>query len=248
MEITKKAWDRYIKLLRKVSDTAADQMKQYILKRQVNTPRGRALAKEVAQALIDKYGAASGTLACQYFEEVAKLEGVKGVDAEMVDPRDYVDDLANKLDYRMNRSEDPDYISQAVEEVIKMIVCHTTLKNCAAYDAEWAWIPQGSETCAFCMTLASNGWQKPSAKVLKGDHAEHIHANCDCQFAIRFTNETKYEGYDPDKYLERYRNAPGGSSKEKIRAMRRDLYEERKDKINAQKRAAYAARKAREWK
>lgn len=246
MEITKKAWDRYIKLLRKVSDTAADQMKQIILKRQVNTPRGRALAKEVAQALVDKYGAASGALACRYFEEVAKLEGVKGVDAEMVDPRDYVDDLANKLDYRMNRSEDPDYISQAVEEVIKMIVCDTTLKNCAAYDAEWAWIPQGSETCAFCITLASNGWKTPSARILKGQHAEHIHANCDCQFAIRFTNETKYEDYDPDKYLAMYNNAEGYGSKGKIQALRRDLYAQRKDKINAQKRAAYAARKARE--
>ena len=85
--------------------------------------------------------------------------------------------------------------------------------------------------------LASNGWQKASAKLLKGGHASHIHANCDCEFAVRFDGSTSVAGYDPEKYLAQYRAA--GSD---VNAMRRIDYAAHRERINAQKRAAYAAR------
>ena len=75
--------------------------------------------------------------------------------------------------------------------------------------------------------------------MLKGGHAQHVHANCDCEFAIRFDHRTTVAGYDPDKYLAQY-NAAGGD----INAMRRIDYAARKDAINAQKRAAYAVKNA----
>ena len=79
---------------------------------------------------------------------------------------------------------------------------------------------------------------RAAAKTLKGDHAEHIHSNCDCEFAVRFDRRTNVAGYDPEKYLKQYRDA--GSD---MNAMRRIDYAARRDAINAQKRAAYAARK-----
>lgn len=75
-------------------------------------------------------------------------------------------------------------------------------------------------------------------KLLKGGHAEHIHANCDCEFAVRFDGSTTVAGYDPEKYLRQYRAA--GSD---VNAMRRIDYAAHRERINAQKRAAYAARK-----
>ena len=98
-------------------------------------------------------------------------------------------------------------------------------------------MPHG-DTCPFCITLASRGWQTASQKLLKNGHAEHIHSNCDCEFAVRFHSGTSVAGYDPEKYLRQYRAA--GSD---VNAMRRIDYAARKDAINAQKRAAYAARK-----
>lgn len=80
-------------------------------------------------------------------------------------------------------------------------------------------------------------WQRASKKALKGDHAQHIHAHCDCEYVIRFDSTTTVAGYDPDKYLEQY-YAYGGD----INAMRRAQYAKNKDFINAQKRAAYALR------
>lgn len=76
-------------------------------------------------------------------------------------------------------------------------------------------------------------------KLLKGGHAEHIHANCDCEFAVRFDGSTSVAGYDPEKYLRQYRAA--GSD---VNAMRRIDYAAHRERINAQKRAAYAARTA----
>ena len=96
-------------------------------------------------------------------------------------------------------------------------------------------MPHG-DTCPFCITLASNGWQKASQKLLKGGHAEHIHANCDCEFAVRFRSGTTVAGYDPDKYYRQYREAGGDINK-----MRRIDYAANRERINAQKRAAYAA-------
>lgn len=94
------------------------------------------------------------------------------------------------------------------------------------------------DTCAFCITLASRGWQHASKAALRGGHAEHIHANCDCEYAIRFDGYSTVAGYDTEKYLRQYRDA--GSD---VKAMRRMDYAKNRERISAQKRAAYAARK-----
>ncbi len=87
------------------------------------------------------------------------------------------------------------------------------------------------------LTLASRGWQRASQAAIKGGHAEHIHANCDCEYAVRFDGRTSVAGYDPEAYLAQY-NAAGGD----INRMRRVNYAKNKERINAQKRAAYALR------
>ena len=142
-----------------------------------------------------------------------------------------------------SRSEEA--MGAAVGRMVKQAGADTTLKNAIRDGAEFAWVPSG-DTCAFCITLASRGWQRASRKAIKGGHAEHIHNNCDCTYAIRFDGEGGVAGYDPEKYRAMYDAAEGDTSQEKINALRRADYAEHKDEINAQKRAAYAARKERE--
>ena len=136
------------------------------------------------------------------------------------------------------KDQNPANLPNGVSRLVKRAGADTTLKNVIRDGAEWAWVPHG-DTCPFCITLASNGWQKASKKLLKGGHAEHIHANCDCEFAVRFRSDTTVAGYDPDKYYRQYREAGGDINK-----MRRIDYAANRERINAQKRAAYAARKA----
>ena len=96
-----------------------------------------------------------------------------------------------------------------------------------------AWIP-----VRFASRWPAVAGQHVSKAALKGGHAEHIHANCDCEYAIRFDGYSTVAGYDPEKYLRQYRDA--GSD---VKSMRRMDYAKNSERINAQKRAAYAARK-----
>ena len=172
---------------------------------------------EYALSLTDHYGEAVGSLACQMYEATAAAQGVTVPTAEMADLPDYGD--VAKAVYGAKKTSESE-ISKAVGRLVKMVGADTTLKNAERDGAQFAWVPHG-DTCAFCITLASRGWQYMSKNALRNGHAEHIHANCDCQYAIRFDGKSTVAGYDPDRYKKIYDNMPGRDSKDKINALRR---------------------------
>ena len=189
-----------------------------------------------AHALVTKYGEGSAELACQMYDALAAAAKAGVPAAEPAQTAAY-GEVARMV--QATKQSLPQ-MQQGVSRLVKRAGADTTLKNALRDGAEWAWVPQG-DTCAFCLTLASCGWQKASQAAIKGGHAEHIHANCDCEYAIRFDGRSTVAGYDPEKYLRQYRAADGDINK-----LRRVNYAANKERINAQKRAAYAARKARE--
>lgn len=231
MQITAKTWNEYITRLSRLNQKAGQLMRQYIDTH--GTGDADALITYAA-ALVTKYGEGSAELACQMYDALAEAANAGVPAAEPAEPADY-GEVARMVN--ATKSQNPTNLPNGVSRLVKRAGADTTLKNAVRDGAEWAWVPHG-DTCPFCITLASNGWQKASSKVLKGGHAQHIHANCDCEFAIRFDHNTTVAGYDPEKYLKQYRDAGGDINK-----MRRIDYAARKDAINAQKRAAYAARK-----
>lgn len=233
MKIAEKTWVEYVTRLSRLNETAGSKMAEYI--RQHGTQDTEALI-DYAQALVQKYGEGSAELACQMYDAVAEASGAGVPPAEPADPADY-SETAQMINAT---KQSPPLLQGGVSRLVKRAGADTTLKNAIRDGAEWAWVPHG-DTCPFCITLASRGWQRASKKALKGDHAQHIHANCDCEYAIRFDSRTTVAGYDPDKYLAQYRAAGGN-----INAMRRAQYGKNKVRINAQKRAAYAARRLRE--
>lgn len=233
MKITEKTWVEYITRLSELNETAGQKMADFIEKH--GTGDADALIA-YAQALVQKYGEGSAELACQMYDAMAKASGANVPPAEPAEPADY-GETARMVNATM---QSPPQLQGGVSRLVKQAGADTTLKNAIRDGAEWAWVPHG-DTCPFCITLASRGWQKASKKALKGDHAEHIHAHCNCEYAIRFNGNTTVAGYDPEEYLAQY-NAHGGD----INAMRRAQYAENRIQINAQKRAAYAERKLRE--
>ena len=216
--------------LSKLNEKAGQQMAEYVAAH--GTEDGPALIA-YAHALVTKYGEGSAELACQMYDALAEAQGVTLPAAEPAATAEY-GEVARMVN--ATKRQNPANLPNGVRRLVKRAGADTTLHNAIRDGAEWAWVPHG-DTCPFCMMLASNGWQKASAKLLKGGHAEHIHANCDCEFAVRFDGSTTVAGYDPEKYLRQYRAA--GSD---VNAMRRIDYAARKDAINAQKRAAYALR------
>ena len=230
MQITAKTWNEYITRLSRLNQKAGQLMRQYIDTH--GTGDADALITYAA-ALVTKYGEGSAELACQMYDALAEAANAGVPAAEPAVPAAY-GEVARMVNATKNQN--PANLPNGVSRLVKRAGADTTQKNAVRDGAEWAWVPHG-DTCPFCITLASNGWQKASSKVLKGGHAEHIHANCDCEFAIRFDHNTTVAGYDPDKYLAQY-NAAGGD----INKMRRVNYAANKERINAKKRAAYAAR------
>ena len=187
-----------------------------------------------AHALVTKYGEGSAELACQMYDALAAAAKAGVPAAEPAQTAAY-SEVARMV--QATKQSLPQ-MQRGVSRLVKRAGADTTLKNALRDGAEWAWVPQG-DTCPFCLTLASRGWQKASQAAIKGGHAEHIHANCDCEYAIRFDGHSTVAGYDPEKYLRQYRAADGDINK-----LRRVNYAKNKERINAQKRAAYAARKA----
>lgn len=185
-----------------------------------------------AHALVTKYGEGSAELACQMYDALAAAARAGVPAAEPAKTASY-GEIARMV---QATKASPPQMQRGVSRLVKRAGADTTLKNALRDGAEFAWIPQG-DTCAFCLTLASRGWQKASQAAIKGGHAEHIHANCDCEYAIRFDGRSTVAGYDPDEYLRRYRAA--GSD---VNALRRVNYAKNRERINAQKRAAYALR------
>ena len=246
MTITEDSWKKYIADLRKVNNAAADRMLEFMTKNQLNwdDKEARRLLLDYAFGVSEKYGTAAAELACEMYDEMAALSGAFLPAAEPAAVATY-GEVAKAVNGVMKYSQNLEMIAAAVARQVKMAGVDTTMQNALRDGAEWAWIPSG-DTCAFCFTLASRGWQRASKKAVKDGHAEHIHANCDCTYAIRFNQNTDVQGYDPDKYLKMYQDAPGSKPKDKINAMRREFYAENKEEINEQKRSAYEKRKERE--
>lgn len=231
MRITATAWAAYTQQLAKLNKKAGQLMADYIA---AHGTRDTDALIAYAYALVTKYSEGSAELACQMYDALAAAAKAGVPAAEPAQPASY-GEVARMV--QATKASQPQ-MQQGVSRLVKRAGADTTLKNALRDGAEFAWIPQG-DTCAFCLTLASRGWQKASQAAIKGGHAEHIHANCDCEYAIRFDGRSTVAGYDPDKYLRQYRAADGDINK-----LRRVNYAANKERINAQKRAAYAARKA----
>lgn len=240
MIITDATWTtQYIGRLRKINDAAADKIRKYLEKNIIVTLQDWNALIDFAYGVSTKYGEAAGAIACEFYDAVALASNVTVSAAVPAATATYAE-VAKSI-RGTGKSGNIDLMAGSISRLVKMAGVDTTMQNALRDGAEWAWIPRG-DTCAFCFTLASRGWQRASKKAIKNGHAEHIHANCDCTYAVRFSSDDDVEGYFPNKYREIYLNADGKKPEDKINSLRRGLYAENKDKINAQKRAAYAKR------
>lgn len=244
MSLSAKDWHNFILLLRKLYDGASAEFTSAVVKNGWNTaeylsgPQSEMI--EFAYGLVTKYGEASASLSALMYDQIAEAEGQiipPAVPAETAD----IGEVAKNIRGAEKFSKNVEYLSGVVGRMVKQAGADTTLQNALRDGAKFAWIPSG-DTCAFCLTLASRGWQTASKRAIKGGHAEHIHSNCDCTYTISFEDDPKVEGYNPDYYKDLYYNAEGSSPNEKINSIRRMEYQENKDEINEQKRIAYAKR------
>lgn len=228
MYISTKDWNNFIGALSKLNQASADAIVKYVNKYGFGDTDALV---GYAKGVVDLYGNASASLAAQMYDEIAELEGKFYEPAELADTPDY-GEVAKTVYGVLKTSDNPNEMGGAVSRLVKRTGQDTLLQNGIRDGAEFAWIPNG-DTCAFCLTLASRGWQKISKKALKNGHAEHIHSNCNCSYMIRHSDDVDVVGYEPEKYYEMYQNAEGKTPNEKINYIRRMQNAERnKPKTN----------------
>lgn len=232
MKITDRQWNRYISVLRELNNKAAEDMIRYMTSHNITkTGNDFVLSEAERNALIDyafgistKYGEGAAAAAAEMYDAIAlasKAPVPPAVPAETAT----MGDVAKAVNGTLKQG--PDLVPSAVARQVKMAGVDTTMQNAIRDGAYWAWVPKG-DTCAFCIMLASRGWQKASKNALKNGHAEHIHANCDCTYVVKFGNDLFVEGYDPQQYLDMYNNAEGTRWQDKLNSMRRQFYAENK--------------------
>lgn len=270
--ISTKDWKAYIKKLAALNDKAAKLVQEYVMHH--GFADTDALIR-YAYNVVQKYGTGSATLAAMMYDATAEMAGKFYAPAELAEVASY-GDVAKTVNGVLKTSKNTEEISNAVARLVKKAACDTTLQN--AYrdtvgsidlystgrrrygkkkltGVQFAWIPSG-DTCAYCLALAANGWQNQTVGAA-ATHAEHIHSNCDCNYAVRFSEDSGIEGYDPDDYREQIENSlkaqgmnddvdtyfHGAMNDDVINAVRRQNYARNKEEINAQKRSAYEKRK-----
>lgn len=249
MELKQSTWRRYIGTLRAINDKASSDVEAWLNKYarndigQIINDIGQII-DENGDSFIDycylitqKYGNASASVSAQMYDALAELSKAKVLPAEMADNATY-HDVAKTVNGVLKTSHNINEMSGAVSRLVKKTGCDTTLKNAFRDRAQYAWIPSG-DTCAYCLALASYGWVNVSAqKIKKGyPHAEHIHSNCDCTYAIRFNEDTDVEGYDPKAYNRIFDKAEELAEEE---GKPTGWYNTDKENVNAVRRMQYA--------
>lgn len=254
MKISSKSWKSYIDRLSKIDKKAADTVANFYRENP-----GISVEQLIGYCLsvADYYGNAAGELACEMYEEVAIASGKTIPTPEPARTATY-GEMASAIRGTLLQSQNPDAIGAVVGRKVKTVSLDTILKNSLRDGAYFAWIPSG-DTCAFCIMLASNGWQRASKKALRKGHASHVHNNCDCTYAVRFDDSTEVEGYDDGKaykamydlegidpkIIKKYEkeHGPIRSYKDRLNIMRQAQYTSNPEKYRAQKRIAYMKRK-----
>ena len=252
--VSDKAWRTYTKRLDAQRAAAREDAYTWVMRhaKDGRVPMEKCRRMMSSSALY--HGRSTAALAASYFDQMAVAEGADAVKAiAVLDPMDKrAQTMAIALNKSLPKLKAGDTegfakaIAAAVAEDVKRQASNTMLFNAAKNGAEFAWIPGGDETCAYCIAVAAAGWTPARKATAMGEHEDHIHDNCMCEFAIRFNEDTKYASYDPSTYKDQYDSAEGSNSREKINSMRREYYAENIDEMRAQQRENYAIRTAAE--
>lgn len=110
----------------------------------------------------------------------------------------------------------------------------TVRRNARRLGHGYARVPGGTETCNFCIMLASRGlvWETEKSALSGKVGDGHYHENCQCAVVPVFDKGDVIEGFDYKKYLDMYENPENYPEiREARNARRRELRRERKEAV-----------------
>lgn len=150
-------------------------------------------------ALIEEYGDVAGVMAADWYEyltgEYATLADEAPTERVWARARWGIGPA-----FDGNMPQALANLQLVADELVKQFGRDTVMNSAIRNGRRFARVPQGSETCAWCLMLASRGYTYGSAAAA-GRYSK-FHADCDCQIVM--DDGTVPEGYDPDALYAMY--------------------------------------------
>ena len=156
----------------------------------------------------DTYAAGA---AAEFYDGCRAAQGVRGAYGAIADSRRNPQALAGAVRAMVQYVVDGDaerYRRECLSRIDADV--RRSANNCVAHNArkdpkkpKYARVPSGSETCGFCLMLASFGFNYNTEEA-----ASHAHQNCDCRVVPGF-GKASVEGYDADGMYDRYKEVVG---------------------------------------
>ena len=177
---------------------------------------------EFIPALVDEYGSVAATVSAEWFEATV------GAQVALAGPLPR-EALERGVRYSAGHlwTAQPELVTNSlaikVDKWIKEQGRETIVLSSARNDLNWARIPAGGKTCAFCLMLASRG-----AVYGTQNDAKKSHGNCRCIVSPIRSEDDWPEGHDPDELYEIYQraaHASNGSAEDILAQMRRQNHD-----------------------
>lgn len=159
-----------------------------------------AIKDDLADAMlvvINAYGDAAAATAAQWMEDLTGQSAVL--------PNSYKrEQIIPRVGWGMAKAfeGDPEQAQESLKQVVDELVASQGKKvvswSADRHGVRYARVPSGSDTCKFCLMLASRGFVYGAAK--KAGQVDRFHANCSCIIVPEDGNIP--EGYDPDALYE----------------------------------------------
>lgn len=176
----------------------------------------REAAIAIAGAVLESYGDASSSLACNLFDSVMEAEGISVPAAQMYGGvrEGAVEGTVRRVVGDLDGSQGSlDAFTQAVGQLVERetrLAASTTVeenvervaKTKEGRDVRYARVPTVAVPCKWCAMLASRGFVYRSAE--RAEAASHHH--CTCTIVPGIQGKTQVAGYAPDHYADVWRH------------------------------------------
>ena len=166
---------------------------------------------EVVPALNEQFGAMAASVAALWYEELRSSSGAPGeyeATSSPPYPQEAVENRVRSAAAHLFDGEPGvmlDALLYSMDKFVKQAGRDTIVDNGRA-DRLWAprfaRIPSGSETCGFCLMLASRGPVYLTRET--AGRFNKYHGSCDCAVVPIGPNDPLPAGYDPDALYEEY--------------------------------------------
>lgn len=190
--------------------------------------RERGENSQRVQNMAESYADDAQELADQHYERVRSLYEQYGYRFDeydhslMVDTSSISQSMVDSGKYDLTDSQSAVSFSQ---DLMNTVSRHRMSRNISRDPShpQWARVPTGLHTCAFCAMLASRGFTYTSQEAA-GGKGNQYHAHCSCRQEPSW-GATSLEGYHPEVYQDLYDTARAGlgdnpSTSEILSAMR----------------------------